>query len=138
MWWSLLNKKSKFFCTIVYAANHGRERMSLWKELCSQSNITQNQPWTLLGDFNVTLSLNENFAGGSSITQDMQDLKDCVNYIEVEDMCRSGLQFTWSKSPLNPMAITLKKLDRIMVNNKFMSIYSQAARPCYLPTLYHL
>ncbi|GKB85557.1 hypothetical protein Tco_0957829 [Tanacetum coccineum] len=43
--------------------------------------------WMLAGDFNVTLKFNEHSDGGSSVTSDMQDLIDCVNDIEIEDIC---------------------------------------------------
>ncbi|GKB12215.1 hypothetical protein Tco_0846138 [Tanacetum coccineum] len=32
----------------------------------------------------------------------MRDFQDCINEIEMEDLCSSGLQFTWTKSLKNP------------------------------------
>ncbi|GJU25425.1 hypothetical protein Tco_1164046 [Tanacetum coccineum] len=80
-------QKSKFFCSIVYAANH---------------------------------------VGGSSISKDMQEFQDCVNNIEMEDVCSSDFHFTWIKSPQNPLACTLKKLDKVMINEKFLSSFDKA------------
>ncbi|GKA73645.1 RNA-directed DNA polymerase, eukaryota, reverse transcriptase zinc-binding domain protein, partial [Tanacetum coccineum] len=39
----------------VYAANHGKERIGLWKDLDNQTQFVNGRPWILLGDFNVTL-----------------------------------------------------------------------------------
>ncbi|GJW82256.1 RNA-directed DNA polymerase, eukaryota, reverse transcriptase zinc-binding domain protein [Tanacetum coccineum] len=59
---------------------------------------------------------------------------DCVNTIEIDDLCRLGFLFTWSKSPLNPNASTLKKLDRVMVNEKFGECFDKA-HAIFLPYL---
>ncbi|CAH1428278.1 unnamed protein product [Lactuca virosa] len=45
---------------------------------------------------------------------------DCINSIEVEDLNCTGFQFTWNKSPAGNKGL-LKKLDRVMVNLKFVS-----------------
>ncbi|GJW51553.1 RNA-directed DNA polymerase, eukaryota, reverse transcriptase zinc-binding domain protein, partial [Tanacetum coccineum] len=78
--------------------------MSWQVDLGRQKSVTDKHPWVLLGDFNVTLSPNEHSVGGSNISKDMYEFQDCVNMIEVEDLCSSGLQFTWTKSPQNPLA----------------------------------
>ncbi|GKF76082.1 RNA-directed DNA polymerase, eukaryota, reverse transcriptase zinc-binding domain protein [Tanacetum coccineum] len=69
----------------------------------------------------------EHSAGGSAITSHMQDLIDCVNEVEVEDLCSTGLFYTWIKSPLNPTNNILKKLDRAMVNEEFMGSFPNAS-----------
>ena len=70
----------------------------------------------MLGDFNVTLSPHEHSMGGSAMTKDMIDFQNCINEIEMEDIGSTGFHFTWTKSPQNPLAGTLKKLDRVMSN----------------------
>ncbi|GKF00591.1 RNA-directed DNA polymerase, eukaryota, reverse transcriptase zinc-binding domain protein, partial [Tanacetum coccineum] len=95
-------QKSKFFCSFVYAANHGKERQSLWADLAKQNKFVNDRPW------------------------------NCVDEINVEDLCSSGFHFTWTKSPQNPLVGTLKKLDRIMVNEKFLCSF-QNAHAIFLP-----
>ncbi|XP_071729357.1 uncharacterized protein [Rutidosis leptorrhynchoides] len=118
--------KTKFFCSFVYASNNGLERRSLWADLNGHNHITKNHPWVIMGDFNVTLKLDEHCAGGSFMTEDMIDFQNCINQIEVEDLCSSGFHFTWTKSLLNPNCDTLKKLDRILVNDDFISSFNTA------------
>nr|GEX83560.1 hypothetical protein [Tanacetum cinerariifolium] len=49
-------------------------------------------------------------SGGSySKTVDMQEFKDIVNSIEMEDICSNGFQFTWTKSLKNPKCAPKKK-----------------------------
>ncbi|GJR32911.1 reverse transcriptase domain-containing protein [Tanacetum coccineum] len=69
---------------------------------------------------------NEHTAGKSTIDSDIEDFIDCVNTIEVEDVCSSKMHFTWIKSPKNPTTSIMKKLDRIMVNEEFMAEYHHA------------
>nr|GEW70183.1 hypothetical protein [Tanacetum cinerariifolium] len=52
-----IDKKSKFFCTMIYASNSEMERRKLWKDLEMQKIITNGQPWIILDDFNVTLKM---------------------------------------------------------------------------------
>ncbi|GKB20366.1 RNA-directed DNA polymerase, eukaryota, reverse transcriptase zinc-binding domain protein, partial [Tanacetum coccineum] len=117
----ILKPKQKFFCSFVYASNSGLERRSLWKDLRGMKSITSGYPWILMGDFNVTLKIEEHSAGGSRSSGDMQDFMDCVNDIEVEDVNQSGLLFTWIKSPSKPDTSIMKKLDRFMINSEFLS-----------------
>ncbi|PWA56013.1 RNA-directed DNA polymerase, eukaryota, Reverse transcriptase zinc-binding domain protein [Artemisia annua] len=88
-----IKEKMRLFCSIVYAANHGKERKSLWNEL-----------------------------------------EECVNAIEVDDICSSGLFFTWIKSPSNPNTSILKKLDRAMGNGECIDKYNHASAK-YIPYL---
>ncbi|GJW60304.1 RNA-directed DNA polymerase, eukaryota, reverse transcriptase zinc-binding domain protein [Tanacetum coccineum] len=90
----IIKLKQKVFCSFVYASNSGIERRSLWNKLRSFKNITSGYLWILMGDFNVTLKLEEHSVGGSRITSDMHDFEDCVNDIEVKDVNSTGLFFT--------------------------------------------
>ncbi|PWA49466.1 RNA-directed DNA polymerase, eukaryota, Reverse transcriptase zinc-binding domain protein [Artemisia annua] len=45
----------------------------------------------------------------------MREFKECVEVIEVFDVNRSGLQFTWNQKPRGTDG-KLKKIDRIMAN----------------------
>ncbi|XP_071704822.1 uncharacterized protein [Rutidosis leptorrhynchoides] len=89
----------RWYCSIVYASNNGKERKKLWNDL----------------------------NGGSRMSSDMIDFNDCVNSLEVEDVGSTGFHFTWTKSLKNPKCGVLKKLDRIMANEEFLSSYQQAS-----------
>ncbi|GJZ99622.1 RNA-directed DNA polymerase, eukaryota, reverse transcriptase zinc-binding domain protein [Tanacetum coccineum] len=129
-----IDNQSKFLCTIIYASNSGVERRQLWKELENQKIISFGVPWIILGDFNVTMKASEHSNGGSSISNDMMEFIDCVNSIEVDDLHSEGFFYTWTKSLKNPNCRTLKKLDRVMVNEVFLEKYQQA-HGAFLPYL---
>ncbi|XP_071687005.1 uncharacterized protein [Rutidosis leptorrhynchoides] len=126
--------RSKMFCSFVYANNNGNERRMLWSDLYGHKLISRSHPWVLLGDFNVILKVHEHSAGGSYMTKDMIEFQDCVNKLEVEDICKSGFQFTWTKSLKNPNCDVLKKLDRVMANEDFIKQFG-SAHAVFLPYL---
>ncbi|GJZ06098.1 RNA-directed DNA polymerase, eukaryota, reverse transcriptase zinc-binding domain protein [Tanacetum coccineum] len=69
-------------------------------------------------DFNVTLNAREHSAGSAHMSSDTMEINDCVNQIEVDDLCCFGLYFTWTKNlhKVKKGNVTgiLKKLDRVM------------------------
>nr|GEZ02384.1 hypothetical protein [Tanacetum cinerariifolium] len=71
----------------------------------SQKIITNGEPWVTLGDFNVTLKVEEH-SNGSSIPS----------------------------NEMNELAKTLKKLDRILINEAFMDKF-QTVNGMFLPYL---
>nr|GEV79345.1 hypothetical protein [Tanacetum cinerariifolium] len=91
-------------------------RRSLWKDLFVYSLVVKDAPWVLLDDFSVILNPSERSFGFSSITSGMKEFRSCISKIKVNDLVRSGLQFTWNKSPSSPYGL-LKKLDRVMCND---------------------
>ncbi|GJY49004.1 RNA-directed DNA polymerase, eukaryota, reverse transcriptase zinc-binding domain protein [Tanacetum coccineum] len=93
-----VNMPFKSYCTIVYAANSGSERKNLWSDLNRHNHIANGDPWFIGGDFNVTLKAAKDSCGSSLMTSDMHDFNDCINQIIVEDICSTGLNFTWIKN----------------------------------------
>ncbi|GJT84543.1 hypothetical protein Tco_1066260 [Tanacetum coccineum] len=78
----------------------------------------------MMSDMNVTMVPNEHSTGGSSMTSDMNEFRECVNSIEIEDIASSWLFFTWTKNLFKTKTSNytgvLKKLDRIMGNEGFI------------------
>lgn len=64
----------------------------------------------------------------------MKEFKDAINRLEVGDLCCTGFHFTWTKSLKNPHCSTLKKLDRILINDDFNQSYDRA-HGVFLPYL---
>ncbi|GJW69800.1 RNA-directed DNA polymerase, eukaryota, reverse transcriptase zinc-binding domain protein [Tanacetum coccineum] len=77
--------------------------------------IVDDNPWVLIGDWNVSLHLEDHSEGGSSKTRDMIKLQECLENTEVEDLNSSGVHFTWVQSRQNPISGILKKINRVLV-----------------------
>nr|GEY43712.1 hypothetical protein [Tanacetum cinerariifolium] len=70
--------------------------------------------------------IKEHSVGGSQITNDMQDLIDCANDVEMEDINSTSLFYTWIKSLTKPKTSIIKNLDIILVNGRFMNTFAEA------------
>nr|GEY04413.1 RNA-directed DNA polymerase, eukaryota, reverse transcriptase zinc-binding domain protein [Tanacetum cinerariifolium] len=115
-----------FMADEILGNDCGVERRELWNELSMHKSIVNNKAWVIMGDFNVTLKPEEHYNGASSMSTDMNEFKNPVNKIEVEDLRCTSFQFTWTKSLKNTMCNTLKKLDRIMINDSFIQMFEEA------------
>lgn len=63
--------------------------------------VVANRPWIILGDLNACLKMEESTVSASCMTRHMQEFEECVNNIEVEDVCSSGIQFIWTQKMQN-------------------------------------
>ncbi|GJZ66902.1 hypothetical protein Tco_0630142 [Tanacetum coccineum] len=110
--------KKEVFCSFIYAHNRYTQHHELWRSLCKHKCFIRNRPWCMLGDFNAALKLEDMSVGSSNFDIAMREFNECVEEIEVSDVARSGLQFTWNQKPHGADGI-LKKLDRVMANLEF-------------------
>ncbi|XP_071713643.1 uncharacterized protein [Rutidosis leptorrhynchoides] len=108
------------FLSIVYAKNYYIHRRALWNDLCMHRGFVGNHPWVMMGDFNVSLELDDSTIGGSQVTIAMREFHECVEYLCMSDINHSGLHFTWNQR-LNALDGMLKKIDRIMANDHFLN-----------------
>ncbi|XP_071699756.1 uncharacterized protein [Rutidosis leptorrhynchoides] len=115
----------QLFVSIIYADNYYITRRQLWQDLCMHKGFVGNHPWVLMGDFNVSLDSDDSNAGSSRITIAMREFRECVEYLRMSDVNHVGLHFTWNQSPFS-LNGKLKKIDRIMANDKFIEDYGNA------------
>nr|GEW08462.1 hypothetical protein [Tanacetum cinerariifolium] len=114
-----VNGSQKFFCSFVYAQYEEVGRRTLWNDLVKHNIAIKGAPWSLLGDFNVIIDPSERSFGCSSVADGMDEFRNCISQIEVNDLVMSGIQFTWNKTPKSVNGL-LKKLDRVMCNMEFL------------------
>nr|GEV31126.1 hypothetical protein [Tanacetum cinerariifolium] len=118
----LKNKKIYKACDKAFGNWNWISNINLLADLSRHKQISTGKPWMIRGDMNVILNTNEHSAGASFVSSEMQEFKDYVNMIEVEDLCSFGLFFTWTKNLKKDKAgdetMILKKLDRVMKKKK--------------------
>ncbi|GJY09972.1 RNA-directed DNA polymerase, eukaryota, reverse transcriptase zinc-binding domain protein [Tanacetum coccineum] len=117
--------RKAIYSTFIYASNDSKERRLLWADLGLYKLVVRGLPWVLLGDFNVTLNMEDVCTGSSIMSSVLCDFKDCVNNIEVVDINSTDIHFTWNQKPKNRDDI-LTKLDRIMGNLDFIDSFQGA------------
>ena len=60
--------------------------------------VVDGNPRCLLGDLNVRLKLKDKEEGSSIIDILMREFKECMDEIEVSDVNKSRLHFTWNQN----------------------------------------
>ncbi|XP_022030699.1 uncharacterized protein LOC110931622 [Helianthus annuus] len=121
----LKQSKKMFFCSVIYAANYYISRRDLWKQLSLHKNFVCNEPWVILGDFNSALNLEDKSMGCSSVSLSMKEFQECVDEIEMVDIKRTGIHFTWNQKPKKGIGL-MKKIDRVMGNSHFIDKFPSA------------
>ena len=123
----LLFVSAELVVTLVYGSNHRRVRRQLWSDLIFLSTSPQiiERPWSVLGDLNQTLSADEDSnADHFTSTCGMRDFTQCVIDAGLQDLRFCGSSFPWSNN--QGLGIIPKKLDRIMVNDKWLELFPNA------------
>ncbi|GJV95021.1 RNA-directed DNA polymerase, eukaryota, reverse transcriptase zinc-binding domain protein [Tanacetum coccineum] len=111
-------ERKELFCSFIYAHNRYTHRRGLWNSLKMHKHFIRDRPWCILGDFNAALFFEDTLVGSSVMDISMREFRDCIDEIELLDVPRAGLQFTWNQKPQGSDGI-LKKLDRVMANVAF-------------------
>ncbi|XP_071695286.1 uncharacterized protein [Rutidosis leptorrhynchoides] len=117
--------KCECFLSFVYADNYYIKRRQLWNCLQYHNASIGRKPWSILGDFNVSLDIEESIASSSSCTLAMREFWECVKSINMADVNHSGFCYTWNQRPNSSSGI-LKKIDRVMVNDIFINSFTNA------------
>ncbi|GJY45431.1 RNA-directed DNA polymerase, eukaryota, reverse transcriptase zinc-binding domain protein [Tanacetum coccineum] len=125
----------KFFYNIIYASNNGIERRSLWKDLEGHKYFVGQQPWVLIGDFNVTLNVEEHSAGMSHRNIDMQEFHDVVNKLEIKDICTThGIFLPYGISDHSSAVLIIQK-GYLRKNNAFRFSNFTAGKKEFIDTV---
>ncbi|XP_024984301.1 uncharacterized protein LOC112520235 [Cynara cardunculus var. scolymus] len=114
------------FLSMVYAENYHIARRQLWASLKGHKHVVKDTPWFIMGDFNVALDPKDNSSGTSGPNRGMDDFRQCVRHLEVEDVNYKGLFFTWTKNP-NGTGGLLKKINRILGNSHSLARFPSAS-----------
>ncbi|KAH0709402.1 hypothetical protein KY284_010829 [Solanum tuberosum] len=106
---------AKFLVTFIYAKCKEHLRRPLWDKLIHYSN--KEEPWCIIGDFNVITSTDEKLGG---LPYNMNKIFDFLSMIEtcgLIDIGYNGQHFTWCNQR-SERARVWKRLDRALVNDK--------------------
>ncbi|XP_056698498.1 uncharacterized protein [Spinacia oleracea] len=112
---------SGFFCTFIYAFNDSHSRVELWKDL---KILNTQEPWILCGEFNCVMNM-EDMIGSLVRHTEIVDMCECMQHCEMEDIKSVGNFYTWNNKQQGASRV-FSKLDRVMENPKWQSIYVSA------------
>ncbi|RYQ82874.1 hypothetical protein Ahy_B10g101453 [Arachis hypogaea] len=108
----------------VYGNPVFQRRRKLWKEL-TESNMNREEPQAFLGDFNDVLSQDEKVGIHPQPRIYLETFRRFVDDNGLIDVDLKGSKFKWFSNPKNNF-ITKEKLDRVIVNWKWIQIYQNA------------
>ncbi|XP_071708760.1 uncharacterized protein [Rutidosis leptorrhynchoides] len=106
-------------------ANQYTQRRPLWRELEIHNRFVNGNPWVMMGDFNVSLNIEDSSVGTSRFTIAMREFQECVDNMHMVDINHMGFRYTWNQRP-NAEVGLLKNIDRAMTNDAFISRYVDA------------
>ncbi|GKA31462.1 RNA-directed DNA polymerase, eukaryota, reverse transcriptase zinc-binding domain protein [Tanacetum coccineum] len=76
----------KQFVSFVYAKNFERDRKPLWRNLSEHNMLVSNDPWVVLGDFNVIMNTDECSNSFNIVDRDMDVFRRVLHSLELEDI----------------------------------------------------
>ena len=104
-----------FYCTFVYGSNDSHEREDMWKSI---NQISTNDPWVILGDFNVVLNLDERIGSPVRLSE-VKDFRECVEKCGLGDIKQAGRFYTWNNKQEGENRV-FSKIDRVMANTTWL------------------
>ncbi|GJS50262.1 RNA-directed DNA polymerase, eukaryota, reverse transcriptase zinc-binding domain protein, partial [Tanacetum coccineum] len=80
---NFIHDHRKHFVSFVYAENTERERKPLWRNLTDHCVLVNGEPWAVLGDFNVTIKVEECSNSFNVIDKDMEVFRRVLCNLEI-------------------------------------------------------
>ena len=127
-----LDNSQFFYASFVYGSNDEKDRKDLWRDICHYAPIIGNQPWILLGDFNVARHSSDIANYSRPKTRSMTQFVDAINSASLEDLKYVGVHYTWSNKQVGPANVS-KKLDRVLINDTWLQYIPDAMAEFFSP-----
>ncbi|CAN1188459.1 hypothetical protein LINPERHAP2_LOCUS39346 [Linum perenne] len=99
-----------FFISAIYGKPSISEREGLWRDIRRIASNMED-PWTLVGDFNVMLSLEDKRGGAELRSRQNLPFIQCCNDCGLSNTSFYGPKFTWFRG------MTVERLDRALLND---------------------
>ncbi|KAF5481500.1 hypothetical protein F2P56_002144 [Juglans regia] len=111
------------FVTFVYAKCSYVDRRELWHDLEEWTDL--DQPWLVLGDFNVIRRDSERVGGNPRPFISMLEFNDCIDRCGLLETSSSGQRMSWCNGH-GGVSKSWANLDRVLMNNFFASLFPSA------------
>lgn len=120
---SVVGATDVFYATFVYAFNEQSDRVPLWRDIRRFGIIAD--PWIIVGDLNTTLFPDEPMRKDLMVEGDLSELVSLVEDLSLVDLRYTGNRLTWCNNREGDSRLYCK-LDRAMVNAKWLSMFDTA------------
>ncbi|XP_058216931.1 uncharacterized protein LOC131327817 [Rhododendron vialii] len=127
--------ENRFFALyVVYGFNQVGPRRQLWDDLRSGFASIGDQPWIVMGDFNVVRWQNEKSNSSYFDANATGEFNSCIEDIEMEELTSKGLWFTWSNKQVGVGHYSCR-LDRALVNSSWQSEFTESEVAALAPAI---
>ncbi|KAF5481513.1 hypothetical protein F2P56_002155 [Juglans regia] len=106
--------------TFVYAKCSYVDRRELWHDLEERTDM--DQPWLVLGDFNVIRRDSERVGGNPRPLISMLEFSDCIDRCGLLEISSCGQNMSWCNGH-GGVSRSWAKLDRVLMNNVFANLF---------------
>ncbi|XP_035546560.1 uncharacterized protein LOC118348616 [Juglans regia] len=113
----------RVFVTFVYAKCSYVDRRELWHDIEEWTDL--DQPWLVLGDFNVIRRYSERVGGNPQPFISTLEFNDCIDRCGLLETSSSGQRMSWYNGH-GGVSRSWAKLDRVLMNNFFASLFPSA------------
>ena len=110
----------QFILSAVYGSNEGTNRRNLWSHLSTVNGSINQEPWLIVGDFNIIVHPSEtsSYNGVQGLTSKAKEFSECIQQNAIFDHAYTGPLFTWSNR--QEEGFVAKKLDRALINAQWL------------------
>ncbi|KAL0378647.1 UNVERIFIED_CONTAM: hypothetical protein Sradi_3170200 [Sesamum radiatum] len=105
--------------SVVYGQCDLIPRRELWARLCMIAETLVDEPWSLLGDFNVVMDTSEICGRTGEPTAAMAEFRAFITASALVHLPFTGCVFSWSNCSEGSRSLW-KRLDRILVNEAWL------------------
>ncbi|KAL0420810.1 UNVERIFIED_CONTAM: hypothetical protein Slati_3103900 [Sesamum latifolium] len=106
--------------TIVYDFNEVIPRCTLWAQLALLMEEVGDEPWLVLGDFNLVINLSEVCGTSGDISMAMNDFRSCLLDTGLLLVPIQGAVFMWHNCSEGSRSLS-KRLDRMLANDRWLA-----------------
>ncbi|KAL0293543.1 UNVERIFIED_CONTAM: hypothetical protein Sradi_6930800 [Sesamum radiatum] len=121
------NKKEHTKCliTVLYGDNELTGRRELWQGILQLSRNITDEPWLVMGDFNVVIDDSEVSGYAADTRASMAEFLECITESELNHLPFTGAHFTWHNCNDGGRSLW-KRLDRMLVNEAWLVKWPQS------------
>ncbi|KAJ9568335.1 hypothetical protein OSB04_004301 [Centaurea solstitialis] len=116
-----LEKNSKLGVINVYAPQDNFSKRRLWEQIREEIQKEPDAAWVVCGDFNEVRG-GDDRKGSILDRNGAKHFNDFIALVELHDLRIGGRRFTW----MNSSCSKISKLDRYLVNQRFLDIWPLA------------
>ncbi|KAK4397997.1 hypothetical protein Sango_1275200 [Sesamum angolense] len=118
--------------TVINGDNELIQRRELWHGIVQISLGISDNPWLVMGDFNVVIDASEVLGNAADTFVSMAEFRICITIAKIIHISFAGAEFSWHNCSDGGKSLR-KRLDRMLVNETWLVAWPQTSYLCDSP-----